>query len=505
MRDPRFLLMYSPLQFAPQDTVKPDGSLSLPYVGGALRDAGFDVSLLDASVGNEKDDLKDSFFRPTKLPSGLIRVGMSPDRIASEVAKYDVIGISSIFTMQTTMVLDVIRLIKEIDPGKLVIAGGVNARYLSQRFFNAGADMICLSEAEKTIVQIGDVLRRGSRDFSEIRGIAFRNGDRIAFNYATEIISDLDQLPMPAWDSLPYERYWEISRPHGGDFPPGMTIRYASMMTSRGCPFSCAYCHISKGTKGSASGNISSLRLKSFDRVMQEIDILKGLGVEYVFFEDDSLLAKKNRMIGIFRALKSKGLKLIDVNGVNLVHLFKNAGDGALVVDRELLEVMAECGFKMLSLPFESGSQRIIDKYSTGKWRIDRSDITGLIHTAKELGIHVLGNYTIGYPDESFDELTETVMMAKRHVSEGLDAASFFCIVPFPGTTLFDKVIKDGHLSPDFDPDAMSWTTSIMHNTPVSAETLERVRSLAWKVINRSEFVEAKEEIGFKAMEKKLV
>lgn len=96
------------------------------------------------------------------------------------------------------------------------------------------------------------------------------------------------------------------------------------MMTSRGCPFSCAYCHVSKESEGSLSGDIASLRLKSIDRVMHEINILKDLGAEYVFFEDDSLLAKKNRIISIFRMLRSKGLKLIDVNGVNRVHLWRN-------------------------------------------------------------------------------------------------------------------------------------------------------------------------------------
>jgi radical SAM superfamily enzyme YgiQ (UPF0313 family) len=279
-----------------------------------------------------------------------------------------------------------------------------------------------------------------------------------------------------------------------------MTIRYAAMMTSRGCPFACSYCHISKEMTGSLSGNIAGLRLKSFGRVMDEIDILKALGAEYVFFEDDSLLAKKNRITAIFRGLTSKGVKLIDVNGVNLVHLFRNGGGGRLVVDRELLETMADCGFKMLSLPFESGSQRIIDAYATGKWNIERSDTTALIRTAKDLGIRVLGNYTIGYPDEGFEEMMDTLMMAKRHVAEGLDAASFFCIVPFPGTTLFDMALRAGQLSPDFDPDAMSWTTSIMRNTAVSAEVLERVRTIAWKLLNRNDFIKAKEGIGYRSL-----
>lgn len=199
--------------------------------------------------------------------------------------------------------------------------------------------------------------------------------------------------------------------------------------------------------------------------------------------------------------MNSKGLKLIDVNGVNLVHLFKNNGSGGLVVDRELLEVMAESGFKMLSLPFESGSQRIIDKYASRKWRIDKSDTTALIHVARELGITVLGNYTIGYPDETFEEIMETIMMAKRHVGEGLAVASFMVIVPFPGTDLFDMVVKERYLPPDFEPDDLRWTTSILVNTPVSAKTLEAIRTVAWKLVNRSEFVKNKESVGFQSLE----
>ena len=493
-------MMYSPLQFAQQDTVKPDGSLSLPYIAGALRNANFEVKILDACVGSEKDNLRDTFYHPVELPSGLIRVGMSRERIAEEIKEYDVIGITSIFTFQTSMVLDVVRTIKEVDPEKLVVAGGVNARCLANRFFESGVDVICLSEAEKTIVEIANTLRKGSRDFSGISGIATRRDGRIVFNNARDIIYDLDQLPFPAWDLLPMDKYWDISRPHGGDFPPGERIQYASLMTSRGCPFSCAYCHISKETEGSLAGDLASLRLKSFGRVMDEIDILKGLGVEYAFLEDDSLLAKKARIIEIFKGLKSKGLKLVDINGVNLCHLFRNAGQGRLEVDRQLLETMADCGFKMLSLPFESGSQRIIDKYASRKWRIDKSDTIALIRIASELGITTLGNYTIGYPDESFEELMETIMMAKRHVEAGLAAASFMVIVPFPGTELFEMVIREGYLPPDFDPDDLRWTRSILKNTPVPAEMMERIRTLAWKLVNRAEFVKNKESIGFQSL-----
>jgi radical SAM superfamily enzyme YgiQ (UPF0313 family) len=224
------------------------------------------------------------------------------------------------------------------------------------------------------------------------------------------------------------------------------------------------------------------------------------MGTEYLFLEDDSLLAKKRRAIDIFQALKGSGMKLIDVNGVNIVHLTKNAGNGKMVIDREFLEAMADSGFEKLSLPFESGSQRILDKYASHKWRTDRLDTVDLIHTMRDLRITALGNYTIGYPDETFDEMMETIMLAKRHMDEGLTAASFFVIVPFPGSTLYDLAIRDGHLSPDFNPDDMRWTKSLFKNTPVSADSIEIIRTLAWKLINQTQFVQGKETTGFASL-----
>ena len=248
------------------------------------------------------------------------------------------------------------------------------------------------------------------------------------------------------------------------------------------------------------AGNIGGLRLKSLDRVIEEIRVLKGLGTEYMFLEDDSLLAKKQRAIQIMEALKGQGLHLIDVNGVNIAHLMRNDGTGRLVVDTELLQAMADCGFEKVALPFESGSQRILDKYASKKWRVDKLDTVALVRAVRDAGITPLGNYTVGYPDETFDEMMETFTLAKRHVEEGLAAASFFVIVPFPGTTLYDMVIQDGMLSPDFNTDDMRWTRSVLKGTSVSAETLEYLRALAWKLVNKSRFVESKEQTGFKSL-----
>ena len=489
--NPRFLLLYSPLQFGENEIAKPDGSLSLAYVAGSLRAAGFEVEVLDCSVGGENDDLKDTFFRSTLLPSGLYRVGMSPDAIAAKIAQYDVIGVSSIFCPQTTMVLEVIRLAKQVDPGKLVIAGGVNARSLRALFYRNGADIISLTEAERTILEIADAVR-GKRALTQTPGIAFldEQGNEVV-NPSAPPVMNLDELPMPAWDMLPMKKYWDISRPHGGQFPEGERIQYASLQPSRGCPYQCLYCHISKEDEHGVSGNIGKYRLKSIDRVIQELEYLKNLGAEDVFFEDDSLFAKKHRAYKLFELVKSMGMKLLDVNGINIAHMQKNFG-GKLGADDEFIGVLADAGFSFLTLPFESSSQRLLDKYSTSKWQVRLTNTQQLLESLARHNIRAAGNYMIGYPDETEMEIQETILMAKRHIEEGLNHALFFSVVPFPGSRLYDMVIANGQLDAEFDPDTMRWTKSILRGLAMPAESLERVRQVAWLTVNRRDYVEYK-------------
>ncbi len=483
--------MYSPLQFAPEEMAKPDGSLSLPYVAGALRRAGYPVRILDVSVGNEKDSLQDSFFNTTTLPSGLIRCGLPRHRIEQEVAEADVVGISSIFTTQTSMVFELVGMVKAYDPKKLVIAGGVNARNLRGRFFRAGIDIILMSEGEFTVIELAEALR-GKRELRDVHGIAYLDDDgKEVVTPPPPTLMDMDELPFPAWDLLPLDKYWEISRPHGGQFDPGETIRYASLQTSRGCPFRCTFCHISKEEEGSLNGGIGAFRTKSVDRVLQELQTLKDLGAEYIFFEDDSLLAKKKRAHQLFREAAGMGFKLADVNGVNIVHLLTKE-NGRLVVDEPFLDVIAEAGFKWFHLPFESGNKRLIEKYSSSKWSIEHTDTGDLIRKCEKVGIHVAGNYIIGYPDETIDEIYTTIRFAKGHVEEGLNHAALFALVPFPGTVVYDEVIANGQLDPDFDTDKMKWTKSILKGLAVPAESLEYMRQLAWLTVNRTEFVNYK-------------
>ncbi|MEV3925663.1 B12-binding domain-containing radical SAM protein [Actinomadura coerulea] len=490
LRDVRVLLLYPPNQSAPGTVCKPNGSLAYPNLGGALRDHGVDVRVFDACVGDDSDELDGIFDRPAQLPSGFLRTGVSDQRILDEAAGYDIVGITSIFTDQETMVLHCARLIRAAFPEKVLVSGGVNARSRLPQFFRAGFDVVCLSEAEGTITKIVDEVRRSARpDFSGVSGVAFQDSGGMRVNPARpdDVVWDLDALPMPAWDLLPNERYWTIARPHSGVWESGVELRYADMMTSLGCPFHCAYCHIAGEQEGSMSGPIGRYRTKSDDRVLRELDVLTGLGVEHVMIEDDSLLGNKKRALRLLKKIQGAGVDICDLNGINIIHLLKRWKP-----DHEVLEALAEAGFTQLNLPFESGNLRILRKYASNKLNIEMADIESLIVALKDYGFKIFGNYMMGYPDETLEEIETTVRMARDHVSFGLDAANFFIVVPLPGTPLFDTAISEGHLRSDFDPDTMNIYRANMSGTVVPAHVLEELRSRAWEEVNSPTWKNAK-------------
>lgn len=490
IKEPKFLLMYAPQRFNLRfGAVKPEASLGNLYLAGALREAGFHVDVLDCCLGNERYTLEQSFYRQTPLPNNMVRIGMAPEDILREIAGYDVIGVTSIFTPQTYTVEEIVKLISQTYPEKLIIMGGINARTQMNRFFDAGAHLICLSEAERTIVEIGHILRRDSRDFSSVSGVAFIHDGQIRVNPMGVIENNLDLLPLPARDLLPLDRIWKIARPHGGVLTVGQLdkpLPYVSVLTSKGCPYLCDFCHISAEQKGSDTGYIGKFRFQSVERVEREMISIKALGAEDIYIEDDSLLAKKKRALDIFKMLIKFGFNLGDVNGINLSHLHKNNGAGRIIIDEEMIETMAEAGFKRLSFPVESGSQRIIDKWASGKISHETYDISALIKKANELGIIVSSCYLIGYPDETYEELAQTILVAKKHMDAGSEYVNFTIVTPFPGTTLYDYVVQNNLLLPGIEVADLDWLHPSMKTT-IDPFYLEFISRKAWEFINKPE------------------
>ncbi len=495
MNAKKVLLIYPPNQLMPIDTPRRGESLGMLYLAAALERAGFEADILDATVGTKEDRLEDTFWNPKMQSNGLIRFGMTPARISEVIAKgdYGVVGIHSNFTPQTRMAFEVAVAAKAVSKDILVLGGGVSARNLVERFLHSGTvDAICLTEGEKIVVNAVRAHADG-QGLSGVSGIArLRDGTVVRQPVLpTDVYQNLDELPMPAWHKMPFWHYDRIISPRG---VLGGKKRYAPYMSSRGCPFHCDYCHISREKKyKEESGDIGSLRLKSVHRVVEEVSRLKDLGVTQVSFEDDSLLAKKERVREILTLVRKFGLELSDINGVNLVHFLKKEG-GRLVIDREYLELLRDAGFEEIVCPVESASQRILDKYASGKLNHKTLDVLELIRTATDVGITCLTNIMVGFPDETEAEIRESVELGKKLVEAGAAYVTFFIPIPFPGSMLYEYAITHNHLKQDFDTDSMNWKNAVMKNTVVPPEKVNELRDWGWRYANTDEHVRSRLE-----------
>ena len=159
-----------------------------------------------------------------------------------------------------------------------------------------------------------------------------------------------------------------------------------------------------------------------------------------------------------------------------------------MIPDEEVIELLAEVGFKDIVLPFESANLRIIKKWCSNKLALDKFDPGELIKTIKKYKINVGTNYMIGFPDETREEIENTINFAKKMKENGLDHSNFYLVMPVPGTPIFDYCIKNGHLPLDYNPDKFQWTKANLKKTEVSAKELEEIRNDAWNTCNHDEF-----------------
>lgn len=328
------LMIYPPNQLMDIETPRPDGSLGPLYLASALENRGIRTDILDASVGSPNQSLEETFYKNVRQENGLTKIGMDFRGIANYIVvnNYDFVGVSSNFTPQTKMVFETAKAIREADPRIQIFSGGVNARALKERFLQTGYfNGICLTEGE---LVFPEAVLNGAENTS---GFAYLKNGKVEINPVDQSCfpDTLDDLCMPAWDKLPFEKYRKIASPHGVDVT-GKNSKYAPIMTSRGCMWNCLYCHNS-----TEKADIGKLRKHSIRRVIEEVDKLKSLGIERLFFEDDSLLHDKDRVKEIFRILKSKDISIADTNGVNLMDFYVK-GPGSWKIDEDYIKTLRD-------------------------------------------------------------------------------------------------------------------------------------------------------------------
>jgi anaerobic magnesium-protoporphyrin IX monomethyl ester cyclase len=373
----------------PQFTRYPQPPLGLALIAAVLEKVGYPVTLLDANA-----------------------TGLKPEDIPGEAVGADVIGLTAM-TPTITTAIRIASLIKKDTPGVKIIMGGAHATMLPEETLVSAPDIdvIVRGEGDETIVELARALE-GNQPLESVAGITYRAGGQLKTTADRPCVSDIDALPFPAHHLLPWEHY----RPHP---PHGMFMPFAAMVTSRGCPYRCAYC--SKPVFG------SRFHAQSPERVVAELDYLqKKCGAREIAFYDDSFTLDKKRIHAIADKIISAKIKIAWTceTRVNLV-------------DKELLRHMKEAGCYAVAYGIESASPEII--------RVLQKDTTAAqveeaVRESREAGLQVIGYFMLGSPGETPETIRQTIEFAKKLK---VDFAQFSVTTPFPGTALYDIYMQN--------------------------------------------------------------
>jgi len=369
--------------------------LGLAYVAGALR-KDYEVSVLDLTARATIEQREPEVILREKLQE------VNPDMV----------GITSTSPTHKNA-LDVAKVVKEYRDIP-VIKGGThetNANGMTIRN-NSEIDYSVVGEGEETIVKLADRISRGE-SAGGLEGVIFRENDEVVDNGRRALISDLDTLPRPARDLFyldeRFNEYYSAKLFRGK--------KSTSIMTSRGCPYSCSFCSSKVNWPG-------KIRPRSVENVVEEIEELYSQGFRGFMFEDDMSLANKEWFLRFAEQTKGLGIEYSLQTRVD-------------AIDEETAKALSESGCKFMYFGIESGVQEILDKCNK---RITLEQAEKAFSTARKYGIRSMASIQFGLPGEDFENLStvrETIRTLNERLRPDEVAVSYTCL--YPGSPLANQ------------------------------------------------------------------
>lgn len=398
--------------------------LGIAYLGAVAEKAGHKVTVIDCQA----EKLTPEAFRG--------RIEKTPS---------DLIGVTAT-TLLYKSAMRLITIAKEVQPQAVTVLGGSHGTFWDENALKEypGLDIVVRREGEQTLLDLAEKLESRA-SLSGVLGITHRDGEKAIRNADRPFIQDLDSLPFPAHHLLPLE-----SLKHNGKiiFP---------LVSSRGCVYWCDFCStVRMFGRG--------YRMRSPQNVVDEMQLIHDkYGVDQVTFYDDAFSVDRDRVVKICQELDSRKLKLK-----------WDCGTRVDMVDRELLNIMHGAGCFAVWLGVESGSEAILGAMNK-KIKIEQTKLA--YKTAHQIGLMTIANVVLGFPGETEQTARETINLVKQL---NPDDVGFYIATPYPGTPMYEQVIKNGWLRiNDFDKFDTAGPT---FETPtLSMEKLVELRAKAYQ------------------------
>lgn len=306
-------------------------------------------------------------------------------------------------------VVEILRVAKE--EGWRTIVGGPEPGAYVNEYLAAGADVVVLGEGEVTLEELVPVLQsQAVEKLRQVDGIAFRSEDgSVVRTKPREQIKDIDAQPWPARESIDMARYVEVWRTHHG-------MGSVSLITARGCPYSCRWCSHEVFGK--------THRRRKPGSVADELEwLINTYQPQMAWMADDVFTIHHGWLFQYAAELKQRGLKLP-------FECISRADR----LNSKVVDTLAEMGCFRVWIGSESGSQRILDAMERG---VTVEEVQSAVALCKSKGIQTGMFLMWGYVGEDMSDIEATIQHVKR-----TDPDIFFTTVAYPikGTPYFSEV-----------------------------------------------------------------
>lgn len=387
----------------------------VPYVGGALKQAGFDtIRFIDAM----------SFYIPD-------------DVLAEKIQEYqpDVVLATAITPMiyQSQITL---KIVKAVCPNAVTIMGGVHPTYMYHEVLTEApwVDYIIRGEGEEITVNLLQAIARGTdrQDRHNILGIAFLEDGAVVATPAHPPIKNLDVLS-PDWSLLEWDQY--IYTP--------LNVRVAVPNYARGCPFRCRFCSQWRFWR--------KYRSRSPKKFVDEIEVLvKEYKVGFFILADEEPTINKPRFVALCRELIDRNLG---------VHWGINTRVTDILRDEKELPLYRKAGLVHVSLGTEAAAQLNLNVFRKETTIEDNKRAVRLL---RENGILAEVQFIMGLPNETLETIEETYRMTRDWQA---DMTNWNMFTPWPFSELFEDVgdqveVRDyaqyNFVTPIMKPDAIT-------------------------------------------------
>ena len=375
-------------------TTKPPYSLAL--IATLLRSAGCDVRLIDATAARLSTDaviarLEQEGFVPTLILFPSTTPTLDAD--AAEMAK-----------------------LKGRFHAPIVCFGPHASTTPAESMARAPqVDGMLVGEPEDGAVQLA--LLESFDKAGEVPSLTARIGGTVVPHRAHGSYAGFPGLPFPAWDLLDLNAY----------SLPLVDKPYIIVETSRGCPYTCDFCvaPIHQGHK---------FRERSAKSLVDEMERAhRELGVEFFYLWGDTVTLNVKSFTAFCDELIARNLP---------VRWFGNARADNLT-DPAFVHRLRRAGCWMLALGIESESDEVRKDMAK---RLERQKIKTAFGNMRQAGIKSFAFFIFGYPGETRETMDQTIDYA---IELDPDFANFYPAVPYPGTDLFDKAMREGMLTPE--------------------------------------------------------